>query len=709
MMIAARGIPQLFGRATTPELGVCRDSDEPFELDFESMLTHALAVGRSGTGKSKSAQLYMRGLADAYVPHVLIDAEGDLAEDVFADVIDRARREESEAILHRTHYLRPHWDCVFGFDPFDPVNVPHDPVAHQAWLATRVKRMTGAIIRCLNETGTEAMPRLERIITDVLTAVGTAVGPGGARLPLANVFILLNFDHPKFDDVFAAVAPHLPPEIRLDFETLIALRNRPQELLRQTESTINRLRSFLGPLVKAMFSQVRRQTINLHRMITGRGIILFNLKDSEYFAPEQADALGRMLIYQVISAMRSVAKGQRFPCALIIDECQRFLTRDVLVALAQGRKWGLATTLLTQTLSALELVELGFGQTVLAAVGTVMCFQQRLPHDLDVLADYIFRPNLCHRELFSCVDRHRGYQWIDVAEQSESWSAAESWSEAQSQSQSAGFSRNQSLSLNQQQTNATARQSNWSDSDSHTDSHSRTEGRGNGTSQGQGVHLGESPIIQHGQVQMMLPTEGSTASSSNFDNHSNAETRGEARGTSHSRGGGLATIAGLIRGLSFSSGAAESGSQAESTSRNRGGSLVRGGSISYRRTPLAIIEPEYQATGRLRWAIADQLERYKTLLATLPVACAAVRRDGALTEVVQFHEVDDPFPGQQFRDAILQIYERKLHAIHNYFMKPDISPDALDRQIDAFLAAAGSTVTVPSSPPPSAGTNPHPF
>ena len=98
----------------------------------------------------------------------------------------------------------------------------------------------------------EGMARLERNLKNILIAVGTSIYPDGKHLPLSEVFSLLYFNHPNHDAIYELVAPNLPEEVRLDFEREKTLPARQQE--ENLQSTINRLRSLLSPLIQEVFS-----------------------------------------------------------------------------------------------------------------------------------------------------------------------------------------------------------------------------------------------------------------------------------------------------------------------------------------------------------------------------------------------------------------------------------------------------------------------
>ena len=656
-------------------------------LGISELLTGMLFLGRSGTGKSKAIQHLIRQLFGLYVPTVVIDAEGDLSEDCFIDVIEDIRKSESESKLHRVHYLLIDWKKIFTFDPFRYEGMPNHPRAYGAWLQQRCEKMANAIIRAMGETGFNDMPRLRRILTNLLFAIGVTVGPNKARLPLGYIFVLLNFEHPKFDRIYGLVKPNLPAEIAADFEQLLALRNRPQDVLGQTESCINRLRASLSIIVQGVFSEVGKQTLDLHELIRGRCLIIFNLRDSNFFSAEQADQLGKIVIYMVISTMQSIDdRGDRVACALIVDECQRFITDDILTGLARGRKWGLMTILATQMYSSLEMVQEKFGEMVLGLVGTVCCFQQRLESDLDVLTPYLFRPNYVLEEHFQEVDRHRGYDWVDVVERSENWSTTTSVSEACSRVLSTSRSRTNSRSLGRAISRALASSKNWSFSKSRSKSKSTSSSRTHVQGSGEGQSL---PLLP-------MDSGGATLTINSYENsglaHGDTQSEGEANSEGKANGGGITHIEGEVENQGVSQADGLSVGVANGKTKTVGNSASTGGSRSFKKIPLARITPELQATGRFRYPIEMQNEVFKSQLAQLPRGVAALRRDGIRTEILHVPFIEDPFPNPKLKRALIEVYLQKLQAIHPYWTEPDMSEAEYEKTLDEFIANATAPV-----------------
>ena len=560
--------PDLFDDTSQPsiEVGVDARTQEPIRLSLQELTRGTLVLGRPGSGKSKLLQAMIQSfIFEKMISTIVIDAEGDLCDDLMLDITSRVAEEDCDAILHRVHLLRPDWQASFQMDPFEQIDDGNmTKLQADAYLRQQVSQMSNAILRTNGDVAFEMMQRLRRWLENILIALGTTFH-NGKRLPLANIFILLNVHHHKFDLIFGLIRDALDPEVRKDFETLISLRDRPNDILSQTESTINRLRSFFQPLIQASFQKIAEmqapnRTVNFARLIKQRSIVLINLKDTQYFSPEQADALGKIMVFLIVSAMQKVTdKGDRVPCALVIDEMQRFVTFDVLRALCQGRKWGLILVLATQTLLTIELTLEGGSDVILSTVENVICGQQRHPRDLNTLIPYLYQGNLDHTERIQEVDRQRGYFLFEQDEYSEQATESKNWSK------SVAFSIGQSISKGIAQSDSwgigrvVAKSLSWSLSSGIGKSFSSGFSSNFGGSSGSGNSLSHSPIIDGTNVVSSTPVDSTNRSSNQFygsgENQSNAVSQSQNK----SQGSGLSeakstTAAGCVSPLPVDSG-----------------------------------------------------------------------------------------------------------------------------------------------------------
>lgn len=277
---------QLFSSAVW-DIGEEVATDKRAFLIGEKQLGRHMGVfGGSGSGKSKLLELLGRRMLDDYRGFCFIDPHGDTVEDLLAYAAKRAEVTNSDAICKRIHYLEPTFETVFAFDPFQfrmGSDVPADvrENAYFAWLHTKADKIAEVVQRKQGQSDFQGMARLQRILRDVLIAVGTTVAANGTHLPMSDILVLLDTQHPRHRDVLELVLPRVPSDVRGDFASLAAMKNE-ESRKKETESTINRLRSLLSPLVKAIFSSAA-QTIDFRKIITNRGIVLVNLRKTDFF------------------------------------------------------------------------------------------------------------------------------------------------------------------------------------------------------------------------------------------------------------------------------------------------------------------------------------------------------------------------------------------------------------------------------------------
>jgi len=117
-----------------------------------------------------------------------------------------------------------------------------------------------------------------------------------------------------------------------------------------------------APAIRIMVGQTER-VIDLREAMDDGHIILANLSGGTQVYEKGADLLGRLLVrFLLFHAKRRQRPGRLFP--VYLDECQRYLSGDVPVALAELRKQGCAMVLGHQWQSQLERVD----EEILSAV-----------------------------------------------------------------------------------------------------------------------------------------------------------------------------------------------------------------------------------------------------------------------------------------------------------------------------------------------------
>ena len=369
-------------------LGTEASTNRPCWLSDNHLAVHMAILGGSGSGKSKLIELLLRQFMVERRGFCFIDPDRDTAEDLLAFAA-ALKAEGDDEIWRKVHYVEPSYEMVFGFDPFKfrpmkPISGVEEKNAYRAWLHTKVDSIAELFQRKQGDAGFEGMPRLKRVLTNVLTAVGTAIDMNGKHLPLADALVLLDIYHRRHEEVFRRVAPGLDRDIVADFEILHGFR-RVQDLRTETESTINRLRTFLSPLVKGIFCDTVN-TIDFFNIVQRSDFLIVNLRETDYFSADQGNTIGSLFIHEIISTAQNTPRGLRRDFALVVDEAPEFIGADIQRALRRMRKYRLRLVLCAQNLTSFQKGDLDLGPTVLSKCGSIVCFQQKLKEDLEILA-----------------------------------------------------------------------------------------------------------------------------------------------------------------------------------------------------------------------------------------------------------------------------------------------------------------------------------
>jgi hypothetical protein len=642
----------------------------PFDLTEEMLNMHMCVLGVSGGGKSKFLELFARRvLIGGERGMCVIDPHGDLAEDILSYAAQRYA-EKDPTLLDRIHYVYPGKGIVPRYDPFrrpQDLGLPrwHRDDAEDAWLKAKVDRVAEILQMNQGQDGFEGMPRLQRVLRNCL--LGCGILADGRHLPVADTLVLLDIYHPRHGDVYRAVEPHLDPDTRSDFAVLHGFE-KVRDFRQETESTFNRLRTFLSGVVPAMFtSDGSEPTIDWHHIVRSKGILLVNLRETDYFSREQKSAVGKLFIHEVLTAIANTPRPQRQPFNLVIDEAGEFLCEDVKRALGAVRKYKLSITLAGQDLSTFRTERVDLANKILSQCGTVVCFQQQCEEDLEILQTRLGRGNYDFTKLYTESQLNDGYDVEEWEDSGESFMVGKNWGENRSE----GSSR----SHTETETESESEQSNWSAG--HTSS--RSEQRGTSRSAGQGLSL--NPLGEITRSESM--------------GHSLSESTGTTLGDSETRGGG----SGSSRGFSVADGQTRSIQSGTST----GGSEGKTTSVTRKKVMIprfVIVERE---TGSLLNSVADQAERQKTVLYSLDTGEAVVKcRRVPFAFIIQTDVVRDVFPSEELKFRVLEWFEGELFKHHPYNHTPRLK-GAQEARLARFLGVGSRPV--PDAAPPAGRTS----
>lgn len=631
------------------EFGQIISATEPekFYLADSDLSVHSCVLGQSGSGKSKFLELLMRYLTVSRKGFALIDPHGDLSEDLLAYAAYQKAAKHDENILSRIHYIEPTYEQIFHYDPFrfrprKPIAPEHLEKAVESWLHAKADRVSEVFLRKQGKSSFEGMTRLQRMMRNVLVAVGTSVNGNGQHLPLSDALVLLDVNHTRHFDVFNRVAPHLEKDVLSDFNTLHNFKQLKDVRL-ETESTINWMRSLLSPIVKSIFAD-HVHTIDFPSIVENGEILLVNLRETDYFSGDQAKAIGGLFIHEILAAAQNAPREMRKPYHLIIDEAADYIGDDVQRALGIMRKFKLSVCLAAQDLSSFKKIDLDLRPKVLSQCGTIVSFRQSWPDDLDILSRVMCTGNIDFTKHYQIVDRPDGYKIMEIDEYGEQFTWGTSTAE--------GFATSESSSTSRQESESTSHNDSWSRTDTHSDSH--TDSR-----------------------------SSSKSESSTKNTHSENEQRTEGRQTGSGSSDMTGTSHGSTTGGSsgFSSGTSVGQTRGTSNSKNTSSAKneSQGKSASHRKVPLAQHREESQETPQLLNSVADQLERFKSGLHRLDVGQAIVKlRSQQQAIVVQTTTVVEKWHGPQKHDAIERMKQRVFES-RPYCGPPAVGPDQDDR------------------------------
>ncbi len=583
------------------------DTEQPwdFRADESLLHTHLAIFGGTRRGKSKLFELISRQLIEAGRGMAFIDPHSDTADDLLAYLA--FHQDQYGYLCNRLHYLRPD-DRFFSFDPF-VYRGGGDALEYRRWLHAKIIDMMKILLRNRGETEAEQakMTRMRTWLYNGLFAVGVNQG-NGKHLPLSEMFVLLNPQHPRHEDVYQQIEPFLTDAIRADFEMLRRMRS-PKQIQDFVESTFNQLRQVITPTTERIFS-FDRPSIDFHKIIRENGIVLASLGRTTTFNSDEGMVLAGLIVREISEAVRTIPREQRSRYYLFIDEAQNFLGEDLQDLLKESGKYQLSCGLAVQSLDNLQQQEIDLVPAVLGQCELQITFQQRYFPHAELLAKCLCSPWLDFTELVQEVDRSDGYKWVATVSHSTttsesknsskgisetgtegrtvgtsegtshsfSSSSGESWGESSGTSRSDGGSKTITLSKGSSESDSFSRSEGGSTTTTsgYSINSSSTEGIGHSNTKGQSRSFGEVPD-EHNPLGTRQ-TQGRTESQSFASSNSRSNTRGSSDNRSSTEGENWSDTKGQSRGRSWSEADADSNSWTEqnSNSNSVGGSLTEG-------------------------------------------------------------------------------------------------------------------------------------
>jgi hypothetical protein len=299
----------------------------------------------------------------------------------------------------KVHYLSPSEGILFGLDPFHGVTDTNE-------VCKVIEDTARAIVRVHGEYDLKQTTQLKRWLVNVLHVCRFC--------GMDKMLKVLNVRHPKWQESFNRSGNRIPEESAMDF---MELKELPTKARRdEIQSTVNRLRTFLTPMVKQMFSR-KRKPFSFTELVRNGEILIVSLGTSKRFSRDQSEVLAGLMMNGIFNACQTVSHPHH---TLAIDEAGMFVGDDLSDALTRARHWGLSLWLGFQNTSCLKKEGTEAARQAMSQGQYHFAFRQDEPDEIDYLArmmtykDYDFTEQMTPMQFFS------HYDWVDVDEYSES-------------------------------------------------------------------------------------------------------------------------------------------------------------------------------------------------------------------------------------------------------------------------------------------------
>jgi hypothetical protein len=615
---------------------------------------HQVVAGSTGSGKSVFCQLqFQRIVIDGLRGGCYIDFDGDSIDQLMAYCARTAEDEGTDAIARQVIYIEMGFDRLPGLDHFlspDFSEVPEErrETAYEAWLRTAVDEFIKLVQAAQGEDSTAGRARLERTLRTVLYAVGKAVDATGRHLPLSAVFTVLDCDATSHAETLALVWHALPDDIRAEF---LRWRNAPrQQRLAETESALNRLRSCLSGLALAAMSEPYKR-VDWRDVLDSKKIVLCNLRQSDFLSEAGQKVIAALVINCLWTAAKKVKRSKRRrrpPFHVYVDEshllkeCGGAMLESILT---RGRKFKISLTLICQFVGQFRTEKIDMVPALLNLCRTCVCFRHTDPDDLAVLKQVFGYPNLDFTELYQVADRPDGYDVIRLKDYARNWNTARTWN----------FGVNAGTADGTSDAKMTGR--------AHTDGEGEDEGEAESETSGgdaTSVSRDNKGVLRGRNTSTREP--GKSRSKSKRKSRQSSDTTNEAE--TH----------------------AKTTQKSAGVSAGGGGSQSGGGGETIKQTLVPRTREEWHPTGRLRVAVADQLDKVHQRLNNLPDRHAFVRLHGVVrTFVLKVADVPDVYEDLDEMDAAVEAFKAKVYAAHpDTYFTPDLSPNAASKRLAAW-------------------------
>lgn len=320
-----------------------RNKRIPFGIKQRDRLYHMLLLGRTGTGKSTVLGQMMRSDLENGSGFALLDAHGDLAEEILGVLPDKR--------IQDVVYLNP---TKPEFSP--AINLLETAPKHLA---------VSQFLSIFKHLWPEFWgPRTEYLLRNSLLLLAESF----PRASLADLpKVLTDFAFRDF-----LVNRLQAGDLRLFWEKEFAEYSRTFRS-EAVAPILNKIGAIvLNPLLRPIFCQ-RRNDLNFREIMDTGKVLIANLAKGE-LGEDASSLLGSTLLSKLILSALSRSdsnRSERRFFAIFADEAQQFLTESSLSLFSELRKYGVAGVWATQYLASLsEKIRSG----ILGNIGSLIAF-----------------------------------------------------------------------------------------------------------------------------------------------------------------------------------------------------------------------------------------------------------------------------------------------------------------------------------------------
>lgn len=314
-------------------LGHDHETRKQIYIPSESLRTHLHMIGGTGKGKTTliEAMLHQLFSASERAAHFIFDRLGGLSQSLLMWVSSPYC---PKFVRDRFIYIdAAREDFLLTFNP-----LLYDTLAHGYF---KVGRACDCILRAWASQNIEEMPRLARWIFNAMWAAAQL------GLTVADCAHLVMPGSPYHLPILRC----LPPLLRAEWQEIMQARGG--EAGRILESSRNRLKPFFeNPILRCIFGSSQNRLDMLRFMCEGR-IVLINLAPQNRLSAQSADAIGGMILNELLATARSLPMGVRYPSYVWLDEFQRYVGPDIEEAIPEVRQLGVRLMLSHQSFSQL--------------------------------------------------------------------------------------------------------------------------------------------------------------------------------------------------------------------------------------------------------------------------------------------------------------------------------------------------------------------